>query len=162
MDGEGLTDRGSAVGFRFLYDLPSSLVRPSCEVQHNYHLEASLPRFLTLSPALTNDGNEADYFVVPAAPYCQQTETDMQVAAPSPPCLTFCPSALARWRKSWRRESSCTMHNAPFAVWPHADARGSSQWQVYTEAVVRNLQSWPWWERKGGADHVWVFSSDHG
>jgi hypothetical protein len=63
----------------YLYDLPRSLVQPPCEVQHNYHLEESLPRFLAMSPTRTLDGSNADFFVVPATPYCRKTEADMEV-----------------------------------------------------------------------------------
>ena len=65
----------------YLYDLPSSLVKPPCEVMHNYHLEEALPRFLAMpsSPTRTSDASNADFFVVPATPYCRQTEADMEV-----------------------------------------------------------------------------------
>jgi hypothetical protein len=34
--------------------------------------------------------------------------------------------------------------------------------QVYIQAVLQKLRELPWWQRRGGADHVWVFSADHG
>jgi len=82
----------------YLYDLPSSLVKPPCEVMHNYHLEEALPRFLAMpsSPTRTSDASNADFFVVPATPYCRQTEADMEVRVTlSPPPSVF---TLARYR----------------------------------------------------------------
>jgi hypothetical protein len=73
-----LSGRSAALKM-YLYDLPSSLVKPPCQVQHNYHLEEALPRFLAMSPTSTSDGSNADFFVVPATPYCRQTEADMEV-----------------------------------------------------------------------------------